>query len=177
MWTRRQFLTNGSFGLLAGVAAGAVSGDNRGANDGRDAEIPDGSASKGMITPEADRAIASGLAFLARNQHLSDGSFGTGGYTGNVAVTSLAALAFMAGGHQPNRGKYGEVVTKALKFVLSMENRDGSTPGYLYNRNGTPHGPMYGHGFGTLFLAEVSGMVHEKALREEVQRKDRKSVV
>ena len=178
MWTRRQFLTNGSLGLLAGAAAGtayAVSNDNR-PNDGRDGEIPDGSASKGMITPEADRAIASGLAFLARNQHQPDGSFGTGGYTGNVAVTSLAALAFMAGGHQPNRGKYGEVVTKALKFVLSMENRDGSTPGYLYNRNGTPHGPMYGHGFGTLFLAEVSGMVHEKALREEVERKLHRAV-
>ena len=87
MWTRRQFLTNGSLGLLAGTAY-AVSGDNRGANDGRDGEIPDGSASKGMITPEADRAIASGLKYLSEKQG-QNGAFGTGGYTGNIAVTSL----------------------------------------------------------------------------------------
>src|SRR5262249_25259648 len=30
-------------------------------------------------------------------------------------------------------------------------------------------GPMYGHGFGTLFLAEVSGMVHEPKLHEQVR--------
>jgi hypothetical protein len=35
---------------------------------------------------------------------------------------------------------------------------------------------MYGHGFATLFLAEVSGMVHDKALREEVNSKLHKAV-
>ena len=41
--------------------------------------VPDGSASSGMITPDAQRAIESGLAFLERSQH-ADGSFGTGIY-------------------------------------------------------------------------------------------------
>ena len=91
-------------------------------------------------------------------------------------MTSLGALAFMAGGHQPNRGPYGRNVTNALKFVLSMENRDGRNPGFLHNPGATPHGPMYGHGFGSLFLAEVSGMVHDKALREEVQKKLHRAV-
>src|SRR4029077_3466038 len=59
----------------------------------------------------------------------------------------------------------------ALRFVLSQENKQGGHPGFLHNPNGTPHGPMYGHGFGTLFLAEVSGMVHDPLLREEVDRK------
>src|SRR5207237_6421335 len=31
------------------------------------------------------------------------------------------------------------------------------------------HGPMYGHGFATLFLAEVYGMVNEPKLRNEVR--------
>src|SRR5262249_17339155 len=42
-------------------------------------------------------------------------------------------------------------------------------PGYLHNPTGTGHGPMYGHGFGTLFLAEAHGMVANKKLRARVK--------
>jgi prenyltransferase beta subunit len=158
MPTRRQFLAQ-SGACVAALAAG------RGLADDRDA-LPDGSAAKGMITPAAQQAIDQGLAYLARSQ-ARDGSFGTGQYQGNVAVTSLAALAMMAGGHQPGRGTYGEVVTRALRNVLDQE--DVSIPGYLKSRQGNSHGPMYGHGFGTLFLAEVHGMVHDRDLRERLR--------
>jgi len=132
--------------------------------------IPDGSASRNMITPATDRAIQSGLAYLA-SQVDRDGSWGTRGYRGNVAVTSLAALAYMCGGHQPSRGAYGRYVTNALRFVLSKENVAGGNPGFLHNPLASPHGPMYGHGFATLFLAEASGMIHERVLRQEVRDK------
>lgn len=175
MLTRRRFLSRSGLALLgpAGVSL-ALPGD--GPDEGRDS-LPDGSAAKGMITDETDRAIERGLAFLNSRRH-RDGSFGTNAYTGNVAVTSLAAMAFMCAGHQPNRGPYGRVVTDALRFVLSMENRDPEHryPGYLHNPHATPHGPMYGHGFGTLFLAEVSGMVHDPELRKQVQVKLRRAV-
>src|SRR5262249_45824559 len=46
---------------------------------------------------------------------------------------------------------------------------DVNIPGYLHSRLGTSHGPMYGHGFGTLFLAEVHGMVHDRDLRERLR--------
>jgi hypothetical protein len=167
MTTRRQFLFRGGLGLL-GTAGICLAGPG----DGNDPEgkVPDGSASKDMITERTDEAITRGLAFLSARQH-GDGSFGTNQYTGNVAVTSLAGLAFMAGGHQPNRGKYGREVTRALRFILSQENRDRVHPGFLHNPNASPHGPMYGHGFATLFLAEASGMIHDKELREEVKDK------
>ncbi len=167
MTTRRQFLFRGGLGFLS--AAGACLAAP---GDGADPEgkVPDGSASKDMITPQTDRAIERGLSYLSARQH-ADGSFGTNGYTGNVAVTSLAALAFMAGGHQPNRGQYGKEVTRALRFVLSQENRDRLHPGFLHNPGASPHGPMYGHGFATLFLAEASGMIHDKELRKEVHEK------
>src|SRR5919202_4218948 len=175
MWTRRQFLSRGGLGVLgtAGTCL-AVPGDGGGTEDVRDV-IPDGSASRGMITARTDQAIERGLAYLSARRW-RDGSFGTNGYMGNTAVTSLAAMAFMAGGHQPNRGAYGRVVTEALRFVLSKENVSGLEPGYLHNPLASPHGPMYGHGFATLFLAEVSGMVHDKALREEVRKKLRLAV-
>jgi hypothetical protein len=170
MWTRRQFLSRS--GLAALGTAGtcfALPGDNRDAGESREA-VPDGSASKGMITLKTDEAIDRGLAYL--NAHANrDGYFGTGGYTGNVAVTSLAAMAFMAAGNQPHRGPYGHLVANALRFVLRQENRELTHPGFLHNPNASPHGPMYGHGFGTLFLAEAYGMVHDKSLRDEVNRK------
>src|SRR5207247_622858 len=85
---------------------------------------------------EAERAIEGGLAYLKNQQH-RDGSYGTGTYQhGNVAITSLAGLAMMAGGHQPGRGAYGKVVTDALQFVMSQESRE--TPGYLHSPLATP---------------------------------------
>jgi hypothetical protein len=129
-----------------------------------------------MITPRTDEAIDRGLSFLASHRH-RNGSFGWDhGYVGNVAITSLGALSFMAAGNQPYRGPYGRVVLDALRFVLSMENVRGGHPGFLHNPDGTPHGPMYGHGFGTLFLAEVSGMVHDHDLRDEVNLKLHRAV-
>ena len=120
MWTRRQFVSRSAWGLLgaSGVAL-ALPGDNPKGGDGRES-LPDGSASKDMITPRTDQAIERGLAFLnAARRGRVPGSFGTGAYTGNVAVTSLAALAFMAAGNQPNRGPYGRIVLDALRFVLA----------------------------------------------------------
>jgi hypothetical protein len=157
---------------LAGAAGSAFAfpGDSGDAPP-RGEALPDGSAAKGMITAEADRAIERGLEYLNARRH-RDGSFGTNLYYGNVAVSSLAGLAFMAAGNQAGRGPYGRVVTDALRYVLSQENVAHNKPGFLYNPHATPHGPMYGHGFGTLFLAEACGMVHEPAaLRDEVRAK------
>ena len=103
------------------------------------------------------------------NEQNDDGSFGERQYRGNVAVTSLAGLALMAAGHQPGRGTYGKVVLEAVQFVLSQE--ETRRPGFLHNPLASPHGPMYGHGFGTLFLAEVHGMVQGKKLRDELHDK------
>jgi hypothetical protein len=175
MWTRRQFLSRSGLGLMGTAGTCLAFQDAEPAKpEGREA-VPDGSASKGMINTRTDQAIQRGLAYL--NSHRDrEGSFGTGGYRGNVAVTSLAAMAFMCAGHQPNRGTYGRVVLDALKFVLGKENVDGGTPGFIHNRMASPHGPMYGHGFATLFLSEVYGMVHDRALRDELREKLHRAV-
>jgi len=167
MWTRRQFVSRGLVGLLgAGGVCLARPGDEE--------ALPDGSLSKDLVTPKTDDAVTRGLQFLAARRN-RDGSFGTNGYTGNVAVTSLGALAFMAAGNQPNRGPYGRIVADALRFVMNQEDRNRH-PGFLHNPNDSSHGPMYGHGFGTLFLAEVTGQVYDPALREEVDAKLHRAV-
>jgi hypothetical protein len=163
MTTRRRFLSQGALAMLgAAGSAFAIPSETR------ETAIPDGSASKDMITAEADAAIARGLAYLYGKQ-CDDGSFGSKPYEGNVAITSLAGLAFMAGGHQPGRGVYGTAVTRALNAVITCGERSNRR-GYLHNIKGTPHGPMYGHGFGTLFLAEATGMVQDPALRNRLNR-------
>ena len=63
-------------------------------------------------------------------------------------------MAFLSAGHTPNRGRYGTHVAKAVDFVLAACKPNG----YIIVSDNTSHGPMYGHGFATLFLAEVYGM-------------------
>jgi hypothetical protein len=83
-----------------------------------------------------------------------------------VAVASLAGLAFMAAGSSPGRGPYGPQVDKALAFVL-----DNTSPaGFINVPAAATHGPMYGHGFGTLFLAEAYGMTRRPELREKLEK-------
>jgi len=103
------------------------------------------------MTDETDRAVARGLAWLA-GQINADGSFGTSRYGRHVGISSLACLAFMADGHLPGRGEYGELVARGLEFVLAHTDDTGMIAAE------TSHGPMYGHGFATLFLGEVYGM-------------------
>ncbi|MGQ0628400.1 MAG: prenyltransferase/squalene oxidase repeat-containing protein [Phycisphaerales bacterium] len=103
------------------------------------------------ITPELDLAVKKGLAWLASQQN-ADGSFGGGRYGKNVAISALAGLAFMADGHLPGRGAYGEHVRRCIDYTLASATETGLITADANN------GPMYGHGFATLFLGEVYGM-------------------
>jgi hypothetical protein len=131
--------------------------------EARKGDVPEGNSE--MVTAETDTAITEGLAWLAKQQN-ADGSFGTGAYRGNIAVTSLAGLAFMASGSTPGRGPYGAHIDKALQYVL--ENTSPS--GFISVPNSATHGPMYAHGFGTLFLAEAYGMTNRVEIREKVEK-------
>ena len=82
-------------------------------------------------------------------------------------MTSLAALAMMASGSSPGRGPYGPQIDKALQYV--MDNTSAS--GFVCAQNGgATHGPMYGHGFGTLFLAEAYGMTRRAEVRDKLEK-------
>jgi hypothetical protein len=137
--------------------------ESGGFGEGRRGDVPEGTAE--MMTEETDKAIRTGLAWLARNQN-ADGSFGSGTYRGNIAVTSLAGLAFMSSGSTPGRGPYGAPIDKALAYV--MENTSPS--GFIAVERSSTHGPMYSHGFGTLFLAEAYGMTHRPEIREKLRK-------
>lgn len=131
--------------------------------EARRGDVPEGTGE--VLGPDADRCIQNGLAWLARAQN-ADGSFGSGTYRGNIAVTSLSALAFMAAGSSPGRGPFGTQIDKALVYVM-----DNTSPaGFISVAGASTHGPMYSHGFGTLFLAEAYGMTRRPELREKLQK-------
>jgi prenyltransferase beta subunit len=118
-----------------------------------------------MITPATQTAIDRGLAWLAARQN-DDGSFAGTGYSRNVAVVSLAGMAFLASGDSPGRGQYGEQVTRCMRYVLDAEDESG----FICQTAYTSHGPMYDHGFGALFLAEVYGMAPDSEIRDKLAR-------
>jgi hypothetical protein len=131
--------------------------------EARRGDIPEGTPE--MMTEATDKAIRDGLAWLARNQN-PDGSFGAGTYRGNIAVTSLCGLAFMASGSSPGRGPFGAQIDKALLYVMDNTSQSG----FIAVAASSTHGPMYSHGFGTLFLAEAYGMTHRPEIREKLQK-------
>jgi hypothetical protein len=118
-----------------------------------------------LLTEPAQAAIDRGLAYLAKRQQ-DDGAFGGSGYGRNVAVCSLAGMAFLSSGSTPGRGPFGRPARKALDYALKHCQENG----FVCNEGATSHGPMYDHGFGTLFLAEAYGMAPEESLRERVTR-------
>ncbi|MBN2291116.1 MAG: terpene cyclase/mutase family protein [Pirellulales bacterium] len=116
-----------------------------------------------VLTPEVGKAIERGLTVLASRQH-DDGSFGSGNFRGNVAVTALAGMAMMSAGSTPGRGPYGSQISKSMDYLLSCSQKSG----LIVAHGATSRGPMYGHGFATLFLAECYGMSHRAELREKL---------
>ncbi len=117
-----------------------------------------------LFTDAAQKSVTRGLDFLAARQQ-ADGSFGATGYQGNVAVCSLAAMAMMAAGSTPDRGPHGRPVARFLDYALTSAQQSGFINGVTVS-----HGPMYDHGFATLFLAEVHGMTQRREVREKLAK-------
>jgi squalene cyclase len=127
-----------------------------------------------QVTAEQAEAVERGLAWLANHQSPGGGWASKIGFKLNndyrftvanrehVGVTALAGMAFLAGGHLPGRGEYGQTVERCVDFVLSCVQEDG----YI-THSGTR---MYSHAFATLFLAEIYGMTHREDVRLKLQR-------
>jgi len=125
------------------------------------ARVPIRAAEEGKVTPELERSVTLGLDFLARTQN-ADGSW-PGSYGQLSGVVGLAMLTFLARGEVPDEGKYGQVISKAVDYILSNQQANG----LLEGRGGSA---MYSHGFATLALAEVYGVIDDPRVGPALKR-------
>lgn len=124
-------------------------------------------------TPDerARAALERGLDWLAKEQaRLSDGSFPptglrasradvaaeTEGHHAPVALTSLAALAFLAAGEQPDRGPRALALARALDWIAGRVELDTRSDHFGYaSQPGDALSRMHGHGFAALALSQA----------------------
>lgn len=100
------------------------------------------------MTPQSEQALDRGLDWLEKNQ----GS--EGNWTSNdLGLISLGALAFMAAGHSPGRGRHGRALQRTLDYVV--EHAKPSTG--LLNQADAQR-DMYNHGLATFVLGQAHGM-------------------
>lgn len=156
---RRQFLQG--VGSLALVSLGAERLLAQGGGRADDVEL----LSANLIKPATEQAIQRGLAYLASRQN-EDGSFAGSGYARNAAVISIAGLAFLSSGDTPGRGTHGGAINRCINYILRVADETG----FISLASAASHGPMYDHGFATLFLAEVYGMTPDSEVREKLSR-------
>ena len=116
---------------------------------------------------DVDESIVRALRYLAQHQQPA-GGWNVDAFSGEAtSATSLAVMSFLAAGHMPDEGPYGEIINRGVQFVIDHQEANG----LLIHRRG--HGPMYDHGISTLMLAEVSGLVPERqaaATRKALER-------
>jgi hypothetical protein len=105
----------------------------------------------GQISPEVDLIYERGLEWLAQAQGESgewrDNQAGQG-------VNGLCVMAFLAGGEDPNYGRWAQPIRRGLRAIL--KGQDEKT-GYIGES-------MYHHGFALLSLAEAYGAIDETLL-------------
>ncbi|RJP41145.1 MAG: prenyltransferase [Phycisphaerales bacterium] len=127
-------------------------------------EPPGDAPGSGELTQAQLDAVERGLQWLADHQ-AADGAFGNLSHYGpHVGITGLCGLAFMMDGSTPGRGRYGDNVDRCITFIVNHSSESGMLAAQ------TSHGPMYGHGFATLFLAEVYGMTPRPEVRETLRK-------
>ncbi len=114
------------------------------------------------------------------------------------AVAALSGLAFLAAGSFPGRGRYGDVLSKIVSYVgncsfkvnkqqtgfvgvdrsyeqivddyLSDNNLEAKQiDGLIANLRENGRKPLYGHGYSTLFLAEIFGTTNDQSIRDKIK--------
>jgi hypothetical protein len=130
--------------------------------------LPEDDTPSNVLPPaqwrRVDDAVERGLAWLATQQQ-DDGSFPTQPL-GQPAITSLCIMAFVAHGHVPGKGPYGDRLERATEFVLSCQKQNGlvmllGPDEPRINRN-IEHQigscGAYNHAISSLMLSEIYGM-------------------
>ncbi|MCI0639988.1 MAG: terpene cyclase/mutase family protein [Gemmataceae bacterium] len=114
--------------------------------------------------------IEKGLQYLVKMQ-FKDGHWGANGDQYPVSMTGLAGMAMLMEGSTIREGKYATNIRRAADWLMERSMKGNNRDGLI----GNPDHPtetgryMYGHGFGTLFLALVYGDEEDRERREKLK--------
>ncbi len=115
-------------------------------------------------------AVDLGLIWLAKQQR-SDGTWSlTGPYSAGAhgecvaAATAMAMLAFQGDGHTHQTGDYVEVMQKALRALVAMQDDEGN----LWQGE-REHDWLYSHAQATIAICELYGMTKDPAIKAPAQ--------
>ncbi len=147
--------------LLAGIAPtqdrGRVRDASRGASSRR--------VIREEITPQLRISVHKGLKWLVAEQTRTL-SFTTSEFP--VAANALTGLALLTGGFTDRSGPqdWTAALDDVTRTILSFQQ---NSSGYIDDGD---RGRMYGHGFATLFLAQLYGMSHgdHERIRDALER-------
>lgn len=162
--------------LLFVVACGSLSAQDRIVSDAPSgkSERPrvDDAPPDDVLSPaeweRVDASVDRALRWLVAQQN-PDGSFPSID-RGQPAVTSFCVLAFMAHGHLPGGGDFGQRLNRATDYTLSCQKQNGLVALLAPDEPRiTPGGAMeagepaaYNHAIASLMLAEVYGMSQDR---------------
>ena len=124
---------------------------------------------------KTEQAIERGLEWLKKTQ-AQDGHWEAQGGQYPTTMTALAGMCFLMEGSTLQEGKYSDQVQKAVNWFLAANRQQPN--GLLGNLQNPTEAAryMYGHGFGTLFLASVYGEEEDKDQREKLEKTLKKAV-
>jgi Prenyltransferase and squalene oxidase repeat len=120
----------------------------------------------GKYAKDVEMSVNKALEWLKNNQE-ADGSWGPGN---KEAMTGLAVLTFLANGETPSSEKYGATVEKGIKFLVSLQEKNGGgkfsgwTPG---GEGGQPN--SYAHGIATYAVSEAYGLTRIPSLKKVME--------
>lgn len=118
------------------------------------------------LPPNYQQAINKGLEWVAKNQH-RDGHWEANGGQYPSAMTALGGMVLLMEGSTLREGKYAEQIRRAVDWLMERSQANG----LLANpNNATEAGRyMYGHGFATLFLAQIYGEEEDNDRRRKLE--------
>ncbi|MAE76235.1 MAG: hypothetical protein CMJ85_05120 [Planctomycetes bacterium] len=141
----------------------------------RKAGLTDATTLAVSLQREAEALCRRGAAALARLQNES-GDFDLGRDTRNpapIAVSALATLALLSTGEVPARTRFGRNVELGALYLLRHQDRSkGAKHGYI-GIGDDKYSKMHGHGYATLALAQLVGMLPDRTSAVVTQKQVR----
>jgi hypothetical protein len=149
--------------------AGGASGKLSATFEGRSGATKSRLVAEGGGNSASERAVAMGLAWLARQQKQDGGwEYDQGDKTRRAAATGMALLPFLAAGetHKSSKNsaehKYKDTVARGLAFLMRMCPPSGPNAGRISTN-------MYEQGIAAMPLVEAYGMTKDPVLKPYAQ--------